>query len=176
MTIHYGNNVKTITRDFTVSGEKIVSEYISSDDFNLGQIVPVNIGVKNNWNSEVKGVYAEVNVLTKSGDKVQSFKSGPEDIASRNDGELNAYWDTSKLVVGEYDLNVLLHFGSETTQETYHATINLNKMEVVSPTGNVIGDKTGNSGMLVMLIVILIAVNIIGLVIMKKAFGKRTKR
>lgn len=177
VTVHYGSNFKTITKGFVVTGEKVVSEYISSKDFNLGQIVPIEIGIKNNWNVEVKGVYSEINVLTKTGDLVQNFKSGPEDVLARNTATLSAYWDTSKLVVGDYDLNVLLHFEGETSQKTYPASVSLNKLEIRNPTGQVTGNNGsfggGISSTLILLIVILIIVNIAGLVIMKKSFGKK---
>lgn len=175
VTVHYGSNFKTITKGFVVSGEKVVSESISSNNFNLGQIVPVEIAIRNNWNVEVKGVYSQVNVLTKTGELVQNFKSGPEDVLARSTAKLSAYWDTSKLVVGDYDLNVILNFEGETSQKTYPASVSLNKLEIRTPTGQVIGDNNSGGGLsstLILLIVILIIVNVAGLVIMKKSFGK----
>jgi len=177
VTLHYGSSFKTITKGFVVSGEKVVSEYISSDDFNLGKIVAVNIGVKNNWNTEIKGVYAEVNVLTKTGSLVQNFKSGPENLLAKGTAILSAYWDTSKLVVGNYDLNVILHFGDMTTQKTYPASVSLNKLSVAKTTGQVTGNVESTSGssinILVLLLIVLIVVNVLGLMFMKKVFKKK---
>jgi hypothetical protein len=65
--VHYGSTYKTITKGFLINGDKVVSDYLSSDNFNLGQVMPVEIGIKNNWNTNIKSVYSEVYVLTKNG-------------------------------------------------------------------------------------------------------------
>lgn len=177
ITLHYGDEFKIITKQFTVQGDKVESESISSDDFKLGGIVPINIGIKNNWNTKIEGVYSEVFVLTKEGALVQKFKSGPEDVLARGKGVLSAYWDTTKLVVGNYDLNVLLHFEGESTQKTYPASVSIDKLRITNPTGLVTGSETSEEGksssMLILLLVILVVVNVVGLFFMKKAFSKK---
>jgi hypothetical protein len=111
---------------------------------------------------------------------VQSFKTSPEDIPAMGRRTIQGYWDTSKLVVGEYDLNVLLHFEDTTTQKTYPASVSLDKLIVRTPTGQVSGTADGGgssiSSTLILLLVILIILNVVGFIIMKKSFGKRSKK
>lgn len=177
VTLHYGSSFKTIVKGFIVEGEKVVSEYISSENFNLGSVAPLEIGIRNNWNTEIAGVYSEIFVMRKNGQLVQSFKSISETLLPKATTKLKAYWDTTNLLVGDYDLNVIMHYEEETTQKTYPVTVNLDKLNVMSVSGQVTGNtnqgKDSTSSTLILLLIIVVVLNVAGLVVMKKYFGKK---
>jgi hypothetical protein len=178
VTVHYGEKFIVLKEAFSIGDNTLVSESISAVTFTLGTIVPLDIVVRNNWNTEKQNVYAELFVLAKTGAIVQSFKSSSETIPSRSKEIMQAYWDTTKLVVGEYDLHVLMHFDDKTTEQEYPVIVSMDKLSVQTPTGEVIGGTDAPPAdskflLLILLIVVLIVVNIIGIRMIRKNAKKK---
>lgn len=160
---HYADKSQVLRKEFVVGEEMVVSEGISADKFALGQIVPLTIRAANKWNTRVQGVFAETFVLTKNGQIVQSFKSTPEDMSAFGKNDLLAYWDTSDLLVGEYDLSVVMHFGEKTSQQQYPVRVMMDEL-VVNLVGKVIeqpGDRDGSGASQYSLLIILLLVVVV---------------
>ncbi|MCF7798308.1 hypothetical protein K9M74_00225 [Candidatus Woesearchaeota archaeon] len=177
VTLHYGDKVMVLRKDFAVGDNSLVAESISATDFRLGEIVPFEVMVYNNWNALREGVFAELFVIKPDGKIVQTFKTSPTDINALARGALTGYWDTKNLVVGNYDLSVLLNYDDKTSQETFSVLVSLddvkisNKVsgDVIGGRGSAVGDANGGLySLLVLLIVVLIVVNVVWIWIARK--------
>jgi hypothetical protein len=163
-SVHYDDKVIVLRDSFVVGAKEVVSEQVGSSSFSLGGIVPLEITVRNLWNEPVRDVFADVYVLSKEGRILQSFKSASEDVQALSRSILTGYWDTEKLVVGSYDVNVVVNYDGEQSQQTYPVVVKMNKLEVSAVTGEVVGAPDGvlgGNGLLVLLIAVLIVTNVV---------------
>lgn len=189
VTVHYGEEILVLRENFAVGNDGVIAEKINVNNFALGQIVPFEITGYNQWNSRRVGVFGEVFVVTKDGAIVQNFKTSPEDIGPMSRTTFQGYWDTSQLVVGEYDLNVLMHYEDKTTQQQFPVIVSIDDLKVMNRvSGQVIsqGGSGGSSGsdenklykILVVLIIVLIVVNASWIIMMRRnnsGGGKKKK-
>lgn len=164
INLHYNDKVMTLRDSFMVGGKEVVSESISSDRFQLGTIVPINIEVRNKFNEMINDVFAEVFVLEKDdGTILQTFKTPSVDIAGLGRETLLGYWDTAKLVVGEYNLNVLVNYEGGSTQKQYPVVVHADKLVVQNQlTGEVTGASSGKEktdSIFIILLLVLIVTN-----------------
>ncbi len=171
ITLHHGDKSQTIRKEFVVGSKEVISETISSSNFNLGDIVPLRVTVANKWNDVMEGVFAEIFVLTEDGQLVQSFKSVPESLFANSKKDLVAYWNTNNLLTGYYDLNVIINFPGGQTQKQYPVIVSLDELKVSNElTGQVIDDSSegGNGSLLIILLIVLIVSNAIIIVYFKR--------
>ncbi len=169
-TLHYDDKVIVLRDTFTIGSKEVIPESISSSRFSLGSIVPVEITVRNKWNKPIKDVFADVYVLSKSGTILQSFKTASEDVDTLSRNVLTGYWDTEKLVVGSYDMNVVVNYDGEQSQKTFSVVVKMNEFKMNETTGNVVAPRNDvkNTSLLVILIFVLIITNIIIIVHFKR--------
>lgn len=187
VTVHYAEKQVVLREQFIVGSSSIIAERISSDNFKLGEIVPMDVVIKNNWNEEFDSIYADVFVLTEDGKIVQSFKTSPNSIDSLSYGTLNGYWDTKDLIVGDYTLNIVINFDGKSTQTNIPVHVSVDKIEMKSLiTGQVTGGKVGSGNsqsdsgssqfsLLLILVFILVVTNIFILIYFRNMKGKGGK-
>ena len=184
-TIHCGDNIEVLRESFYIGNPSVNVIDISAENFVLGEIVPILINLKNNWNENYDNVRVEAFVLDKNDKIVQTFKSPGESIKSLDFGNVVAYWETKNLIVGEYDINVIVYFGNgKTTQETFTANVAMDKLTVntgitgyvtngnagaSTGSGDVVVDKVDmQMSLLIMLVIILVIANISVLMFLKR--------
>lgn len=174
LVVHYNDKVQVLRKEFVVGKEEVTITKIFSDKFSLGEINKLLFTAKNKWNSALKDVFAEVFVLTKDGQTVQTIKSNPENFGPYETKELTAYWDTSKLVVGDYILQAMVHTSSSTTQGQFPVSVSMNKLNF-APSGQVTGvedlsteSKGGINSLLVILLIVVVVTNIIIILYFRK--------
>jgi hypothetical protein len=130
-------NSSLSTREYSIgdySARAIVSydgrEVVANNPFRLGgflvevvdhtksfrenKIENFNIVVENSWNGNMKGVFADVNIL---GEDSVDFVTSPVDLRVREIGTLSGFLDTSEIGVGEFEAEIVLHYGEETNSE-----------------------------------------------------------
>jgi len=176
VTLHYGDKVMVLRKDFSIGNNEVVAENLIADGLALGQIVPIDITAYNQWNSMRKGVFGEIFVVTKDGNIVQSFKTSPEDIPAMGRATLKGYWDTSRLVIGEYNLNVLMHYDDKTSQQQFPVVVSIDRLRVMNRvSGQVISEGGTGDGetnklynILIVLIIVLIVVNASWIIMFRK--------
>jgi len=152
---------------------------ISVSDFKLGGIAKFDILVKNDWNEELKNVFAETAVKDKKGEIYTSFKTISLNIPAFGSQEFNAYWDTSKVIPGTYNLDIILNYLGEKTEKVFDIFVEYDKIRV-SPIGQVIGEqeKPGllkSVNTLTFLVIISIIVNIVVVIIIVKLIARSKK-
>jgi hypothetical protein len=177
VTLHYGDKVMVLRKDFSIGDNEVIAENLIADGFALGQIVPIDITAYNQWNSMRKGVFGEIFVVTKDGNIVQSFKTSPEDIPAMGRATLKGYWDTSRLVIGEYNLNVLMHYDDKTSQQQFPVVVSIDRLRVMNRVSGQVISEGGSGGdgetnklynILIVLIIVLIVVNASWIIMFRK--------
>lgn len=164
ITLHYGDKQQILREEFFIGNQEVISETISSSDFSLGDIVPLEVTAVNKWNDVMRGVFADIYVLTQDGQLVQQFKSAPEDILPNAKKQLIAYWNTNNLLTGYYDLNVIINYPGGQTQKSYPVIVSLDRLQVNNQlTGQVISDDAQGSqtSIFIILLIVLIISNVI---------------
>jgi len=165
---------------FTVG--KLLPEIISISvsNFKLGGIAKFDILVKNDWNEELKGVFAETAVKDKKGEVYTSFKTISLDIPAFGKQEFNAYWDTSKVIPGTYKLDIILKYLEKKTEKVFDIFVEYDKIRV-SPIGQVTGAVEEKPSLLrsvntlTFLVIISIIVNIVVVIIIVKLIARSRK-
>jgi len=152
---------------------------ISVSNFKLGGIAKFDILVKNDWNEELNGVFAETTVKDKKGEIYTSFKTISLDIPAFGSQEFNAYWDTSKVIPGAYKLGIILNYLGQKKERIFDITVEYDKI-TASLVGQVIGEQEKPSllksvNTLTFLVIISIIVNIVVVVIIVKLIKRSRK-
>ena len=170
VTIYYGEENIRLEENFDVGSLYVKILGIEVDDFILGEIIQFDVLIENMWGTEVDGVYAEIVFKDKIGNEYGRFKTAEEDLGKYGTGELNAYWDTNGLNVGEYYMDVTLKYEDKITQESIKTFVNLDSMTTDMLMGNVVRGKGEiNQNMIIMLgLIVTILLNVFGIVYFKK--------
>ena len=167
VTVYFGEKTQVIRKEFIVGKEEVIVDKINADGFILGEINKISLLSKNKWNAPLSDVFADVYVLTKEGQTVQSFKSSPTNFGPYETKDLTAYWDTSNLVVGDYILQTVIHVSDSSTQSQFPVTVTIDELNF-APSGQVTGGDTstgessgGISSLLVILLIIVVVTNVV---------------
>jgi len=182
------NAVATLTYDelstkseksFTVG--ELLPEIISInvDNFKLGGIAKFDILVKNNLNEELKNVFAETAVKDKKGEIYTSFETISLDIPAFGKQEFNVYWDTSKVIPGTYNLDIILNYLGERTENIFEIFVEYDKIKVpiIGKATEALEEKPGllkSVNNLTFIVIISIIVNVIIIIIFKMIARSKT--
>lgn len=167
-TVHCEDQIQVLRKQFYVGNPSVSVLSIVSDKFILGQIAPIDITMRNNWNQKFNDVYVEILVLSDTGTILQQFKSPSEGMDADDVKTVTAYWETETLQVGDYNLNVVTYFDKTgVNQEKFIAHVETNKLLVNKITGNVVNefstegkDSTSKISFLILIVALLIGINI----------------
>jgi hypothetical protein len=119
--------------------------------------------LKSRWNEKINDVYADMEIFDNSGNMIADFKTNEIDIPALSEETISGYWDTKGINVGEYDLNVVVHYGGKTKEEMIIFEIFLDNIQFKGfGTGYAtnVGGGEGQYTLLIMLIIILIVINV----------------
>lgn len=165
--VHYTDGKKeehfTLRSNFYVGEEDIEIRDIKVNDFSLGNIAKFDVLLKSRWNEKIKDVYADMEIFDNSGNMIANFKTNEIDIPALSEETISGYWDTKGINVGEYDLNVVVHYGGKTKEEMIIFEIFLDNIQFKGfGTGYAtnVGGGEGQYTLLIMLIIILIVINV----------------
>ena len=114
--VDYGK-VITLEKDFFVGEVFMNVDDVSLGEFELGDVVDVDIVLESEWNYVVEDVYADVVVKDKDGNKVNEFKTTSEDISDLSKGTLKGYWDTTGISSDVYEFVIKLNYAGKTSEE-----------------------------------------------------------
>jgi len=115
-------------KSFTIGTLELDIVSISVTDFRLGGIAKFDILVENNWNMEIPNVYAETTVTDNKGEIYTQFKTASADIPAFGKQELNAYWDTAKVIPGTYKFDIILNYLDQKTEKIFDIMVEYDKI------------------------------------------------
>lgn len=175
VTVIYDEEVTTILKEFNVGEMFLEIKEIVVRDFQLGEIAKFNALVENKWSSNLKDVYLNIIVYNLEGEVMADFKSPNYNIDSLSQKEMISYWDTGGVHEGTYDGKLILQYGEKSTEKNIKLKISDNELEIIGITGQVIVKGKGEinwNTVLIVAVVILIILNIIWFVIIKRFIKK----
>ncbi len=162
--IHFDGNEIVKRETFMVNNMNINILDLSIDRFKLGQIAKIDVSVESDWNSVIKDVYADFNLIDSSGQVVDSLKTVSVDVHPHEKTVLSGFWDTSGVSVGTYDIGIVLHYNNKESNKLFKAVIGLDKISLTDySAGNVVKvDSSSNSviPLLIVAVVVLIVINL----------------
>ena len=115
-------------KSFTIGTLELKIISISVTDFRLGGIAKFDILVENNWNMEIPNVYAETTVKDNKGKIYTQFKTASVNIPAFGKQELNAYWDTAKVIPGAYKFDIVLNYLNQKTEKIFDIMVEYDKI------------------------------------------------
>jgi len=96
---------------------------LSPKELELGKISKIELEVESMWNSEIKNVYAFIDI--KNGkSKEETITTSPVVLKPWQKEKLFAYWDTTNYEAGEYSAEVILNYEDKIAKKKFKLTVN----------------------------------------------------
>ena len=177
VTVLYDNEALELHKEFSIGESLVDIEEVYVKDFQLGEIAKFNALINNKWSSEIKDAFLNILVYNDEGQIMADFKSPTYDLAPLSKSEMVSYWDTAGVHRGEYDGKLILRYGEKSTDKNIHLKVSDSEIEISGLTGKVSvrssGGKSDVSSLLVIGIIVLVVVNIIWFVVVKKLMKRK---
>ncbi len=127
-TLSYdGVELKTETT-FTIGELNIEIKSLVVNEFVLGEVAKFDILLYNAWGTELKNVYAEMQITDPAGKEYTNFKTVATDIQSHQIGALEGYWYTKNVLPGVYNARIILHYANKMSQKMFELEVYTNKI------------------------------------------------
>lgn len=177
-TLIYDGETKTLEKEFTVGQQSLEIHNIEVNDFSLGEIAKFEILVENQWNEVAQNAFAEMYVYNDRGQVMAEVKSPSSNLPPLEKSLMILYWDTKGVRVGDYESELVLNFGRQSSKEDLILEVSENEIRIVG-IGYVISkdeDDEINMVFLFLLIVgILVVINLLWFLYFRRMFSKRIK-
>lgn len=179
-SVIYDEDVATVEQTFEVGTRALDLQQVEVNDFSLGEIAKFELLVENKWSQPISGAYADMVVYNANNEIMANFKSASYDIPALSKALLVAFWDTEGVRPGTYDSSVFLRYGEHSSQQDLKLQVSQNDISVIG-LGYVIsreGDSGSDSNTLVIVliagIVVLVLVNVLWFLVLRKKLSKKT--
>lgn len=172
-TLDYDSETTTTEQEFYIGSLYIELLDVQVKNFRLGDIAKFELDIENQWNDLVKNVFAEITMVSLSGEEIDIFKSTSSDIPALAKDTIIAYWDTSNIDSGNYLATIAIGYADgKRTEKQFNADITLENIRLtpLGGTGQVIagGSKVSTPLLVGLLVALLIVVNIIWFIYFKR--------
>lgn len=176
-TLIYDEGTLTLERIFSVGSKELELQEINVGDFNLGEIVKLEMLVENKWSEPITDAYIETRILDEQEDVVASFKSSSYDLGALAKEVFVSYWDTAGVKVGTYATDVAIYYGEKVSRKNLQFEVSDNELVVIG-LGYVISVDAEDKDntlivVLVTIIVVLILINLLWFLVIRKKLGKK---
>jgi hypothetical protein len=149
---------------------------IKVNNFKLGAIAKFDVNLLSRWNEPIQNVFGEMQIIDQKGSVLTTFKTMPVDAESLSTTTITGYWDTQDVVVGDYDVKVVVYYNDKTSEKIFRTVVGIDSITVddMSTIGKVI-ESPGQGGSIPLLwifVIISIILNI-GLLVYFKFLRKK---
>lgn len=179
-SVIYDEDVTMVEQTFEVGTRALDLQQVEVNDFSLGEIAKFEMLIENKWSQPISGAYADMIVYNTNNEIMANFKSANYEIPALSKALLVAFWDTEGVRPGTYDSSVFLRYGEHSSQQDFKLQVSQNDISVVG-LGYVISresDSGGDSNTLVVAliagIVVLVLVNVLWFLVLRKKLSKKT--
>ncbi|MBU4501666.1 MAG: hypothetical protein KKA79_03680 [Nanoarchaeota archaeon] len=117
LVIYDENRLEIGEKGFNVGDLIIELINVSAPPILKGEIAKIYADLKSMWNTEIKDVYAELEVKDENGIVVGKSESKTINIPPWTTKNLVLYWDSRNLEVGDYSGKITLHYAEKTDEE-----------------------------------------------------------
>ena len=169
--VDYDGKTFLLSKVFYVGNLMIEIERLKVDNFRLGTIAKFDILLRSKWNEPIPNVFANMQVIDKSGTLLTDFKTAAIEMQPYQTAEIYGYWDTQNVQPGEYDVNVKVNYLDKVTEKLFETVVSFDSIDVKQAlAGRVIGGerKLISDSVLVLIVLILIGINIGWFIYFKK--------
>lgn len=130
------------TTSFVLGEPIILVKRIESENFKLGGIVDIGVIIESKWNEEIEDVHADI--FLKKDNYHRTIRTTSVDLVAGQEEKIEAYWDTSDAVQGNYDLTVKIYALDKVIKNLFTISVTDDNMGILKQiTGAVIEkDKT----------------------------------
>lgn len=176
-TLIYDEGTLNLEETFSVGSKELELQEITVSDFSLGEIVKLEMLVENKWSDPIKDAYIETRIMDEEEDVVASFRSSSYDLAALAKEVFVSYWDTAGVDVGIYATDVEIHYGDKVSRKSLQFEVNENELTVIGLGYVISADTEGEDNtlivVLVTVIVMLVLINLLWFLIIRKKLGKK---
>lgn len=160
----YDGGVSNLEEVFLIGLKELELLEIQIDSFSLGDIVRLDMLVENKWSEDITGAYIEANIKNSVGEVVSTFESAVHDVEGLNNRTFTSFWDTEGVSVGDYDVEVLLHYAGKTSSKDLTFEVSENELVIIG-LGYVISSEApvGTNTLIIVLIIIIVLLILINL-------------
>ncbi|MFH1506098.1 MAG: hypothetical protein ABIE94_03890 [archaeon] len=180
--VNYNGKLVKPTKNFVVGNKGIRIGDLIVNNFRLGGIAKLDVDIISEWNQKIEDVYADMQIMDQKGNTVSDVKTISMSIEPFSEETISGYWDTQGVNIGDYDVNIVLHYGGKTTAKLFETVVGVDSImskDTSSLSGEVIGAEESPSdfkmSFLIMIVLILIGVNV-GIFVYFKKFVKKGKK
>ncbi|MBN1503012.1 hypothetical protein JW930_05700 [Candidatus Woesearchaeota archaeon] len=165
-TVLYDEKTTKDEKPFNIGTYMIDIVDISVSHFKLGSIAEFDILLENKWNQKMSGIYADVYVKGKNDKIYTKYTSSSVDIEPQAKQQIKAYWNTEKVNVGDYKLEIDLHYLDKVTKKLFDIYVSLDEIRTslagrVIESSDRIEDKMPRSILILsILVTVLVAINV----------------
>lgn len=177
-TVLYDGEQIDVETEFSIGELTIDIKNLVVNEFTLGEVAKFDILLYNAWSTELRNVYAEMEITGEDNTVYTQFKTVAIDIPSRGIGTLEGYWYTQGVEPGIYTAKVTLHYANKVSQKEFELEVYANRIITRGmQTGKVIEApeelKLEKNAFLVLIILVLAAVTVVlVLKLRKKSVGQ----
>ena len=125
-TVYYDGKQTAAETAFSIGDLSIDIRSLVVDQFVLGQVAKFDILLYNNWNTELKNVYAEMKIYGKDNRLYTDFKTVATDIQPRGIGRLEGYWYTQGVEPGIYTARITLYYANRLVDKEFELEVQPN--------------------------------------------------
>ncbi len=177
-TLIYDGETKTLEKEFTIGQQTLEIQNIEVNDFVLGGIAKFEILVENQWNDETQNAFAEMYIYNDRGQVMAEVKSPNYNLPPLENSLMVFYWDTKGVKVGNYESELFLKFGQQSSKEDLILEVSENEIRIVGMGYVISKDKReeGNLVFFLLLIVgVLVAINLLWFLYFRRMFSNRRR-
>jgi len=175
-SVIYDGGVINLEKTFAVGNKELELQEIRVNSFTLGQIVKLEMLVENKWSEPIKKAYISTKIKNAEGNVVSKFESPSYDISPLAKQVFVSYWDTSGVMVGDYQAEVSVNYGEKTSKKNLEFKVSKDSLNIVG-LGYVIspGEGGGTEDVVVVLgvaVAILVLINLLWFLLFRKKMKK----
>lgn len=127
-TVKYDGQQLDVKTDFNVGHIAVDIKNLVVDEFILGEVAKFDILLHNTWSTEMKNVFAEVEISGQDNTVYTQFKTVAIDIPPQGIGSLEGYWYTQGVEPGVYTAKVTLHYANRISQKEFELEVYANRI------------------------------------------------
>lgn len=131
---HYDGRGVQLQNEFDVGEVSIDIRSLVVDSFTLGGVAKFDILLYNNWDSDLKNVYAEMQITGQDNKVYTDFKTVATDVQPKQVGRLEGYWYTEGVMPGIYTAKITLHYANRVSQKMFELEVQPNAI-IARPMG-----------------------------------------
>ena len=174
----YDEDTLSFEENFHIGDKDLELEDIYVEDFSLGEIVKLEMLVKNNWNKPLERVYLLADIYDDTG-VVSTFESASHTIDAGSKYSFNSFWDTDGVLPGSYFADIGDHYEDYGfSKETVIFEASENELKIVG-LGNVVSSspfEVGSNLILWIVIGLLVLVIFVILIVFYRRKKKKRKK